>query len=285
MTIAGALEGAAARLEGAGVPDARLNAELLLADLLTIDRGGLQVRRREELDPTIAGDFEIRIRRRENREPLQHITGFQEFYGLAFAVDRRVLVPRPESEGLVEAALALVLPDEACVADIGTGSGCLVVSLASVRRRLALHALDSSPAALEVARSNARRHGVEDRIDFRLAALAAPPREWRGKMDLVLSNPPYVSEEEWNSLEPEVREHDPREALVAGPTGLEAYRELLPAARGLLRENGFIVIELGFGQAEAVEKMARAEGFGALRAEKDFRNIPRVLVGAAGRAR
>jgi release factor glutamine methyltransferase len=285
MTISGALDAAAARLERAGVPEPRLNAELLLADLLDVDRGGLLVRGRDVLDPAVAQRFEERVLRRTGREPLQHITGFQEFRGLAFEVDGRVLVPRPESEGLIEAALALDLPDDACVADLGTGSGCLAVSLASARERFRLHALDSSAAALEVARSNARRHGVEQRIDFRRAAMGEPPAVWMGRIDLVISNPPYVSEDEWAGLEPEVRDHDPRGALVAGPTGLEGYRELLPAARGLLRENGLIVIELGFGQTAEVERMACAEGFGQLRVERDFQNIPRVLVAAVGRAR
>jgi release factor glutamine methyltransferase len=285
MTIATVLEAAAARLERAGVPEPRLNAELLLADLLSSDRGGLLVRKREELDAEAAGRFEERIRRREKREPLQHITGFQEFRGLDFEVDGRVLVPRPESELLVDAALALDLPEDARVADLGTGSGCLAVSLASARGSFRLHALDSSRAALTLARSNARRHGVEGRIDFRHAAMNEPPDEWLGSMDLVIANPPYVSEEEWAGLEPEVREHDPREALVAGPTGLEGYRELLPAARGLLRGNGFIVIELGFDQAGDVEKIARAEGFRRIGFEDDFRKIPRVLTAALSRAR
>jgi release factor glutamine methyltransferase len=285
MTIATVLDAAAARLERAGVPEPRLNAELLLADLLSSDRGGLLVRKREELDSETTGRFEERIRRREKREPLQHITGFQEFRGLDFEVDGRVLVPRPESELLVDAALALDLPDDARVADLGTGSGCLAVALASARKRFHLHALDSSRAALTLARSNARRHGVEGRIDFRHAAMDEPPEEWLGRMDLVIGNPPYVSEEEWAGLEPEVRDHDPREALVAGPTGLEGYRELLPAARGLLRGNGSIVIELGFGQAGDVEKIARAEGFRRIGFEDDFRKIPRVLTAALGRGR
>lgn len=285
MTIAGELDAAAARLERAGVPEPRLNAELLLADLLAIDRGGLLVRRREQLDAAIAQRFENRVLRRGRREPLQHITGFQEFRGLAFEVDGRVLVPRPETELLIDAALAVDLPGNARVADLGTGSGCLAVSLAAACKRFRLHALDSSPAALEVARSNARRHGVEGRIEFREAAMGEPPAAWLGRMNLVLANPPYVSEDEWAGLPPEVRDHDPREALVAGPTGLEAYRELLPASRGLLLENGSIVIELGFGQAAEVEKMARAEGFGRIRVEKDFQDIPRVLTAAIGRAR
>jgi release factor glutamine methyltransferase len=284
MTVEGALAAAASRLERAGVPQARLNAELLLADLLGTDRGGLLVSRRDSLDRDLSRRYVERVRRRELREPLQHITGFQEFYGLAFRVDRRVLVPRPETEGLIEAALARDLPRDARVADVGTGSGCLAVSLAVARTGYRLHAMDSSPEALEVARANASLHGVEDRIEFRIAEMAEVPHKWRGMMDLVVSNPPYISEKDWVALEPEVREHDPREALVAGPSGLEGYRELLPAARALLRPEGCIIVELGYGQAEEVGGMARAEGFRPVGIDEDFQGIPRVLIAVLGRS-
>jgi release factor glutamine methyltransferase len=217
------------------------------------------------------------------REPLQHITGVQEFYGLRFEVDGRVLVPRPESEGLVEAALALDLPQGARVADLGTGSGCLPVALAVARPDLLLHALDRSRAALEVARLNADNHGVAGRISFQEGNMASPPKEWSETMDLVLSNPPYVSESEWRGLEPEVRDHDPREALVAGESGLEAYGSLLPAAAMLLRPEGHLLLELGFGQAERVSEMARGHGYRVIRVDPDFQGIPRVLLAAKER--
>jgi release factor glutamine methyltransferase len=282
LTIDQQLSAAASRLRLAGVPESRLNAELLMADLLRTDRGGLLVRRREALDRATADRFEERLRRREAREPLQHIIGSQEFHGLPFRVDRRVLVPRPETEGLVDVALDLDLPRRARVADLGTGSGCLAVTLAVKRRDLRLFALERSEAALAVAHSNARRHGVEDRIEFREGDLAAPPGAWRGRMDLVLSNPPYVAEKEWHGLEPEVRDHDPREALVAGPSGLESYRSLLPSAFGLLRPEGALAIEVGYGQAERVRAIARRAGFRGVELCPDYRGIPRVLVAERG---
>jgi len=269
-------------LENAGVPEARLNAELLLADLLGTDRGGLLVRRREPLKPALAERYEVMLRRRAGREPLQHILGAQEFYGLSFRVDRRVLIPRPETEGLVDAALALDLPRRARVVDLGTGSGCLAVALAVERRDLRVAGLDCSPEALEVARHNARRHAVDDRIDFREGRIARPPEEWRGAMDLVVSNPPYVSEQDWNGLEPEVRDHDPREALVAGPTGLEVFEELLPAAFGLLRPDGVFIAEIGCGTESAVGSLAATAGFRAIDVRPDLRGIPRVLVAERG---
>lgn len=276
------LTGAATALEQAGVPEPRLNAELLLADLLRTDRGGLLVRRCEPLEPLLAERYEIMLRRRESREPLQHIIGTQEFYGRPFRVDRRVLIPRPETEGLVDAALALDLPRRARVADLGTGSGCLAVTLAVERRDLRLVGLDCSAQALEVARRNAQRHAVGDRIDFREGRIAALPEEWRGVMDLVVSNPPYVSERDWNGLEPEVRDHDPREALVAGPSGLELFEELLPAAYELLLPDGVLIAEIGCGTERAVGRLAAAAGFRAIDVRPDLRGIPRVLVAERG---
>lgn len=283
MTVQELLAGAASRLERAGVEASRLQAELLLADLLGCDRGGLLVRRRDELAFEVAGRFAERLARRERREPLQHIMGVQEFCGLPFDVDSRVLVPRPESEGLVEAALALDLPEGARVADLGTGSGCLAITLAVMRPDLRLYALERSKDALDVARANAARHGVTARVGFVRGDMASPPAGWRGIMDAVMSNPPYVSEAEWLVLEPEVRDHDPREALVAGPSGLEAYGAMLPAAAALLRYGGRLVLELGIGQADAVSTMALGAGLDPVEVKPDFQGIARVLVAAAGR--
>lgn len=278
MTIRDLLAGAASRLREAGVAESRLEAELLLTDLLGCDRGGLLVRRAEQLEPAVVAAYEDRLRRREQREPLQHITGTAEFYGLTLQVDRRVLVPRPESEGIVEQVLALDLPAKGRLADLGTGSGALAVALAVERPDLRLYALESSLAALEVARANADRHGAATRILFAEGDMASPPAGWRGMMDVVLSNPPYVSEQEWLELEPEVRDHDPRQALVAGASGLEAYRSLMPAAAALLRPGGRLVLELGYGQADAVSALAREHRFRLCRVAPDFQGIPRVLL-------
>ena len=277
-TIGDALSSGTARLERAGVAAAGHDAELLLAQLLGTDRGGLFLRRGDTLDGGIAKRYSGWIRRRAGREPLQHVTEVQEFYGLSLLADRRALVPRPETEGLVRAALDLAPASGARVVDLGTGGGCIVVALAVERPDLRIHALDRSPAALALAQENAVRHAVEARIDFVQGDLACPPQAWRGSVDLVVSNPPYVSEAEWRTLEPEVREHDPREALVAGPDGLESYRALAPVAFALLRPAGHLVLELGAGQAESVRAIVAAEGFDTLEVRPDLRGIPRVLL-------
>jgi release factor glutamine methyltransferase len=229
----------------------------------------------------MAARFERWIARREKREPAQHITGTQGFYGLDFRVDRRVLIPRPETEGVVEAALALDLAPGARVVDLGTGSGCLAITLAVRRPDLSVDALDRSREALEVARDNAVRHGVSTRLRFTEASFDAPPAAWSGQIDLVVSNPPYVSQDEWETLQPEVRDHDPHQALVSGPTGLEAYVRLVPAARELLGHGGDLILELGHGQKSAVTDIVIAAGFRDIRVRDDFQQIPRILIAVA----
>lgn len=277
-SVAGALKDAAERLLRAGVPAARAEAEWLLARALGTDRGGLLVRRAEALAAPVAAEFESWVERRARREPAQHILGTQEFHGLEFLVDGRVLIPRPETEDLVDAALALDVARGARAADLGTGSGCLAVTLAVRRPDLSLFALDRSAAALEVARANAARHGVEARITFHEGDFAEPPAAWRGAMSLVVANPPYVAEAEWSTLEPEVRDHDPRQALVAGPTGLEAYAALVPAALALLAPGGYLLLELGQGQAERVREMLGPQDWTIVEVRPDMQAIPRVLV-------
>jgi release factor glutamine methyltransferase len=276
--VARALARAARRLARAGLAQPREEAAWLLARVLGTDRGGLLVRREERLPDSAASTFERFVERRALREPAQHILGTQEFFGLELLVDRRVLIPRPETEGLVEAALALDLPPGALVADLGTGSGCLAVTLAVHRPELRVLALDRSASALDVARANAERHGVAGRIEVCRAAFADPPPDgWRGRTTIVLSNPPYVSEAEWTELAPEVRDHDPREALVAGPTGLEAYREVVPLAAALAHPGGHLLLELGFGQAGTVPALLTYSGWVIAELRHDMQGIPRVL--------
>jgi release factor glutamine methyltransferase len=260
------------------VPTPRPEAELLLARLLDTDRGGLIVRREERLAEAIEQRFQAWIERRAGREPAQHITGTQEFYGLDFRVDERVLIPRPETEGIIDAVLALDLPRGAAVVDLGTGSGCIAVTLAVQRPDLAIHALDASEKALDVARANAADHGVADRVEFVLGDLADPPAGWRGQMSLVVSNPPYVSESELEGLQSEVRDHDPRVALVSGPTGLEAYEALIPASYELLSPSGHLILELGFEQADSVRERVEARGFRIVEIRPDMQQFPRILV-------
>lgn len=278
MTIGEALDAAAERLARAAVPEPRREAEYLMGHLLGKDRGGVVARRPDLLDGAIGERFEGLVARRERREPLQYLTGEQEFMGLAFRVDSRVLVPRPETEGVVTATLGLGLTRGARVADLGTGSGCIAIALAAARPDLRLHALDVSEAALDVARGNAARHGVAERIVFALADLAAPPGEWAGTIDAVVSNPPYVAEDEWISLSPEVRDFEPRVALVPGPTGLEAYRRVAETARELLRPGGRLVVELGFKREAGAREAVALAGLAFDEVLPDLRGIPRVLI-------
>jgi len=260
------------------VPDARHDAELLLAHLLECDRGAMLVRRDEPLEPAVAERYERWITRRATREPLQHILGTQEFHGLEFEVDGRVLIPRPETEALVDAVLELDLRRGARVADLGTGSGCIIVALGVQRPDFELVALDCSAEALQVARRNAERHGLAGRIELVQGDLAHPPASWRATLDALVSNPPYVPEEAWHGLQREVRDHDPRVALVGGAGGLEAYAALAPVAMQLLKHGGWLALELGFGQATEIRTLVDDAGLTAVAVLPDLRGIPRVLV-------
>ena len=269
-----ALREAAERLAAAGVGDPRAEAQRLLAWVLHTDRGGVLVRRREPLPAAQGAAFSSLVERRCSREPAAYVTGTELFCGLELAVDRRVLVPRPETEDLVAAVLALPPAQGARVVDLGTGSGCIAIALGHARPDLRLMALDRSAPALEVARENADRHGVS--LELARGDFADPPRHWRA--DVVVSNPPYVAEAEWAALEPEVRDHEPRAALVPGPTGLEAYAQLVPAARRLLAGGGFLALELGWHSAGPVVDLVRAAGFVRTRVLPDLAGIARVLI-------
>lgn len=272
-----ALDAATQDLRRCGVPDPRREAEAILGCVLGTDRGGVVASRPDPLDPQAAARFQALLARRARREPFQYLTGEQEFRGLLFRVDRRVLVPRPETEDLVGAVLRALPPRAARIADLGTGSGCIVVSLCHARPDVAAFALERSADALEVARENALRHGVEGRIEFRHGDLAEPPREWLGTMDVVVSNPPYVGEAEWAALAPEVRVHEPKDALVPGPTGLEAYRSLAPAAWRLLRPGGLVYLELGYRSEAGAREAVETAGFSEVAVFPDLRGIPRIL--------
>jgi release factor glutamine methyltransferase len=281
-TVGDLLAGATEVLERSAVPEARANAELLLAQLLDTDRGWLFVHRAEILDEAAARRYESWVRRRASREPLKHVTGVQEFHGLSLRADRRALIPRPETEGLVDATLSLDLPVGARVADLGAGGGCISVALAVRRGDLEIDALERSGAALDLARENAELHGVTARIRFTEGDLGDPPAAWRGRMHCVVSNPPYGSESEWPLLQPEVRDHDPREAFVAGPTGLEAYQALARPVYALLRPSAHLVLELGFGQAADVSAIVTGAGFEVREIRPDFNGIERVLLAQKG---
>jgi len=219
------------------------------------------------------------IDRRAAREPLQYLTGTQEFWSLAFRVTPAVLIPRPETEGIVAAFLRLNRLPEPLVLDIGTGSGCLAVAAAREVPGARVLASDVSEDALAVARDNASAHGVEGRIEFRRGDLYAPHRGLEGRVDFVLSNPPYLSEADLHGTLPEVRDFEPRAALVAGPDGLEAHRRLASETGEFLAAGGHLIAEIGLGQESAVRALYdRHPRLEVLGIEPDLAGIPRVLV-------
>jgi release factor glutamine methyltransferase len=269
---------AARALAAAGLDDARREAGWLLSDLLRTDPGGLVVRRDERVPPALRRQFADWIERRARREPAQYIAGRVEFHGVEIRIDARALIPRPETEGLVDVVLATQPAAGAIVLDAGTGSGCIAIAVALARPDLAVRAVDRSTAAVALARENVRRHGLESRVQVVCGDFGTAETEWDGRVDIVVANPPYVPSGQWAGLQVEVRDHEPREALVAGPTGLEAYEALARSARHVLRPGGAIVLEVGFDQSERVRALLAERGFERIDVRSDLAGIPRFVV-------
>ena len=223
------------------------------------------------------------VRRRAAREPVQYLLGTQEFCGRDFVVSPAVLIPRPETEAVVEAVLEACRPEHGMlVADVGTGSGCLAVTLALALPDAAVSATDVSADALAVARDNAERHGVRDRMQFLLGDLVSPLHEagLAGRLDVLVANPPYIPESVLAGLQPEVRDFEPWLALSGGADGLAVHRALIAAAPGLLAPRGLLALEVGLGQAPAVRALAEASGaFSRIWTRRDALGIERVLCG------
>jgi release factor glutamine methyltransferase len=282
--VRGALSAAIARLEANGVPSAPLSAELLLMHTLGRDRSFLYAHPEYELDAGESARFAQAIEERAAGTPVQYLTGRQEFWGLEFEVNPSVLIPRPETEHVVEVTLARLAArrnESLTVADAGTGSGCLAVALAHELPRAQIFATDISPAALAVAQRNAARHGFAARIEFRRANflrtyLADGPPVKRC-IDLIVSNPPYIGLDEAAGLPREVREHEPHEALFAGPDGFAAYPRLIAQAESLLRSGGWLVLELGHKSAERVSTLLQTAAWVDVAVERDLAGIDRVI--------
>jgi len=259
-----------------GVPDARRNCEFLLARALGRDRTWVYTHPQAPVDTRTVGLLRRWVRRRQQREPLWYIVGEEEFYGLAFHVDPRVLIPRPETEMLVDAGLVyLERHPQALVADICTGSGCVAVAVAVRAPASPILATDIAPGALEVAAANAHRHQVADRITFLQGDLwqPLPPQ-----VDLVLANPPYVRLPDFPELMPEVRDYEPTLALAAGPDGLDVIRRLLAEAPRRLAPGGALYMEIGEEQGPAVRELAQA-AFPAAQVDirRDLARLDRML--------
>ncbi len=268
-TIGSALAYGAALL--GALPTARRDAELLMMRVLDCDRTHLLTHPETQLTAEQSARYEAWLERRAGHEPVQYIVGEQEFFGLKFRVTPDVLIPRPETEHLVEAALARTDSDASLhIADIGTGSGAIAVALAHALPRARVTALDISTAALAVAQENAERQGVSDRIRFLESHLLTAVAGER--FDMIVSNPPYVAEGE--ELEPQVRDYEPISALFAGPEGLDVYRRMIPQAQAALRPAGWLLLEIGHGQRDALERLL--SGWCNVSFIADLQGIPRV---------
>ena len=275
------LERGASELREAGVSEARFEAELLLRHALGCSREALFARLHEPAAAEAVGHYFQLLERRRGRVPIQHILGTQEFFGLSFRVTPSVLIPRPETEGVVDEALAALSASSKSaprIADIGCGSGCIAVALACERPEAAILAIDASPAALAVARENAAAHGVDERITFLHGDLLDPLVERGEKLDLVVSNPPYVVDAEFSDLAPEVKEHEPRMALAGGADGLATITRLLEGVGAVLDKGGVVVMEIGKGQDRPAAERVLSAGLDLLRIVPDLAGIPRVVV-------
>jgi release factor glutamine methyltransferase len=274
-SVEDALGAAIDALAAAGVDTPRLDAELMLAAAAGTGRERLIASPEAPLDPAAGRRFGAMVRRRLSREPVAYILGSRWFRGLELGVDRRVLIPRPETELLVEVALEL---QPRRVLEVGTGSGAVALALADELHGPEVVATDTSPAALAVARANAHRLGLSDRVRFAEGSLPAAMR-----FDLLLANLPYVAESDWEGLPPEVREWEPREALHGGPDGLDAIRNLLAGAASTVRRGEpvaeAIALEVGAGQAPAVARLLAGAGWPATETRTDLAGIERAVLG------
>ena len=277
MTLRDALASAISRLGAASVPSPRVNAELLLMFTLECDRAYLHAHPERKLSADEQRRYGQALTEREHGMPAQYITGHQEFWGMDLIVTPAVLIPRPETEHVIETVLSCVgrAPSPAALlrlVDVGTGSGCIALALAKELPHAEIHATDISPAALEIARANAARHQLEDRIQFHQVDLLQGLE--RGKFDLVVSNPPYVGESEADQVQLEVRKYEPRNAVFAGATGLEVIERLIPQAHESLKAEGWLVMEISGTIAERVRELL--VGWKDVRITNDLQGIPRV---------
>jgi release factor glutamine methyltransferase len=279
-TIGSARAWAAQKLKLAGVESATLTADLLLGHVVGWDRVRLLSRPEVALRAEAMERLKELVQRRLQGEPLQYLTGEQEFYGLRFRVTPAVLIPRPETEILVEKAVSLAecrSGQPVRFADVGTGSGCIAVAFAHQVPGSLGSAVDVSIPALAIARENATRHGVLDRILFLCCDLMTgfPPGPL---FDFILSNPPYVARTEYNTMPGTVREHEPHLALFAGESGLDVFRRLIPQAAERLVPGGYLLVEVGIEQAAAVKQIVLEEKIAVESLVNDLQGIPRCIV-------
>jgi release factor glutamine methyltransferase len=278
-----ALTSAIALLTTEQTPSPRLNAELLLMFTLNCDRAYLFAHPERELTADEQTSYDAALAERARGVPAQYITGHQEFWGMDLIVTPSVLIPRPETEHVIETVLELAgdkserLTNTLRIADVGTGSGCIALALAKELPHAEIHATDISPAALEVARINAARHELESSVHFHQADLLVGIESKYGNnsFDFIVSNPPYVGDSEEDQVQLEVRKFEPRNAVFAGPTGLEVIARLIPQAHAALRPGGWLIMEISGTISEEVKRLL--QGWNEVRIRPDLQSIPRVV--------
>lgn len=279
MTVGALLDEIERQLAAAGIETPALDAEMLFRHATGWDRARVIVESPVQVDPEVERRIRELSAERARRRPLQHLTGRQAFWRHDFEVTPDVLIPRPETELLVEAALACVSgAARPTLVDVGTGSGCIAVSLAAERPDARVIGIDVSAAALAVARRNAGHLGVATRVDWRQGDLLAPAAEVSGRIDLVASNPPYVDGAQRDTLAPEVRDHEPALALFPPGDAYSIYRRLAPQAFAALVPDGWLLLEVGAGMADEVARICTAGGFAVDRIVSDLQSIPRTVV-------
>jgi release factor glutamine methyltransferase len=280
VTVLEAIRKSSDFLAKKGVESPRLQTELLLAHLLKLPRMNLYLNFERALAPAEVDSLRELVRRRGRREPLQHITGSTSFCGLEIAVNRHALVPRPETELLAELGwqfLSTLNPQPPTALDFGTGTGCIAIALASKCPDAKITALDVSPDALLLAKQNAAANKVAGKIKFlETNGFAALPQD--KPFDLIISNPPYIPSAEIATLQPEVRDFDPRRALDGGADGLDFYRLIALQAAAFLEPGGKVILEFGDGQAEAVRRVFENEKWIVEAVKEDYSQRPRILI-------
>jgi release factor glutamine methyltransferase len=286
MYLRQALDSAIQRLEASDVGSPRLNAEVLLMFTLGVDRAYLYAHPEQEITPEELSRYDEALEQRSRGVPSQYITGHQEFWGLDLIVSPAVLIPRPETEHVVEATLNLVRKerlDRPKIVDVGTGSGCIALALAHELPNAEMHAVDISPDALEIARANAARLQLSERVRFAQSDLLSVFNQQseignqKCLFDFVVSNPPYVGECEADKVQREVKKFEPKVAVFGGYEGVDIIRRLVPQAHNVLKPGGWLLMEIGYTQESAVH--ALLDGWTEVHSVPDLQGIPRVVVG------
>jgi len=280
LKIGEALKKAAEKLKKAGVATPVTDSQLILSHLLKVPRWKLITEREKALPENIQLQFFLLIEKRAEGFPVAYLTGKKHFYGLEFDIEEGVLVPRPETEILVEEVLKRIPKEKKCSGfEIGTGSGIISVSLLKNRKKLFMYGVDISDKAIQITARNALKHGVIDRLKIIKSNLFEKIPE-NIKFDFIVSNPPYISEEEYRTLSKEVKK-EPVEALIAGKEGIEFYEKIVSEGKEFLKDKGFFAFEIGYKQGEKVKSILEKEGF-KVKIIKDLQGLDRVIIGEKG---